>query len=40
MKELLAHAQQNKLSVAQVAMANEMAVSGGPKPRSTRSSIR
>jgi L-serine dehydratase len=28
MKELLAHAQQNKLSVAQVAMANEVAVSG------------
>ena len=28
MKELLAHAEQNKLSIAQVAMANEMAVSG------------
>jgi L-serine dehydratase len=28
MKELLAHAQQNKLTVAQVAMANEVAVSG------------
>jgi L-serine dehydratase len=28
MKELLAHAQQNKLSIAQVAMANEVAVSG------------
>ena len=28
MKELLAHAQQHKLSVAQVAMANEVAVSG------------
>jgi L-serine dehydratase len=28
MKELLAHAEQNKLSVAQVAMANEVAVSG------------
>ena len=28
MKELLAHAQQNKLSVAQLAMANEVAVSG------------
>jgi L-serine dehydratase len=28
MKELLAHAQQNNLSVAQVAMANEVAVSG------------
>ena len=28
MKELLAHAAQNKLSVAQVAMANEVAVSG------------
>jgi L-serine dehydratase len=28
MKELLAHAQQNKLSLAQVAMANEVAVSG------------
>jgi L-serine dehydratase len=28
MKELLAHAEQNKLSVAQVAMANEIAVSG------------
>src|SRR5512136_1701713 len=28
MKELLAHAEQNKLSIAQVAMANEVAVSG------------
>jgi len=28
MKELLAHCEQNKLSIAQVAMANEMAVSG------------
>ena len=28
MKELLAHAEQNKLSVAQVVLANEMAVSG------------
>src|SRR5262249_1039393 len=28
MKELLAHAQQNKLSVAQIALANEVAVSG------------
>ena len=28
MKELLAHCQQNKLTVAQVAMANEVAVSG------------
>ena len=28
MKELLAHCQQNKLSIAQVAMANEVAVSG------------
>ena len=28
MKELLAHAEKNKLSIAQVVMANEVAVSG------------
>ncbi len=31
MKELLAHAEQNKLTIAQVAMANEVAVSGKPE---------